>query len=229
VALLDLLSAIVGFAVGAIVTVVVVEATARQRATKGAATKLTAGWRLTELADPMIVCHDLPEQPVPQGARIAASGAVAPSVAETCEVRQVPPVRAEFALDRKNRRALLFMAGLQTNGLALWTVDPELLARLETEADHLWERASPYVERVAVGRLAGAAGAMVETEGVVQDALQFQGRHLLRLQDEGHIVGVVVERDPAELRGHRVRVKGKLVRDKGGYLVIEAVDLRRIR
>src|SRR5687768_7100383 len=159
--------------------VVVVEATARQRASKAATVKLTTGWRLTELVEPIIVCHDLPEQPVPKGTRIAASGIVAPGVADACEVRQVPPVRAEFALDLKNRRGLLFMAGLQSAGMALWTVDAELLARLESEANSIWERASPYVERVAVRQLAGAGGSMVETEGMVQDVLGFQGRHLV--------------------------------------------------
>jgi hypothetical protein len=123
----------------------------------------------------------------------------------------------------------LFLAGLQPAGMALWTVDAELISRLESEATSLWERANPYVERVAVSRLAGAAGAMIETEGLVHDVLPYQGRHLLRLQDEGHIVGVLVDRDPTELKSHRILVRGKLVRDKGGFLVIEAADLRRVR
>ncbi|HLF15881.1 MAG TPA: hypothetical protein VI796_00380 [Candidatus Thermoplasmatota archaeon] len=222
-------SAILGFVVGAIAVAIVLEAMGRGRAKAPASWKLTTAWSLSELGAPLVVAHDLLEADVPTGTRVTASGTVSAEVFAKAEVRQVPPVRAEFAIDSAGTRALLFTAGIRPGAMALLTVDPGTVARLATEARELWESASPYVERVAIAQLGGRSGVVVETEGTVQETLPYKDRFLLRLADGGDIIGVVVAKDPAELRHERIVVRGKLVRDRTGYALIEASDLRRVR
>ncbi len=224
----DLLYAMAGFVVGATVVAILFEAMARGRSKPGETVKLTAGWRLSELQDPIIVARDLLDVEVPQGARIVSSGLVGAAAFGRGQVRQVPAVPAEFALDAKRGKALLFLGGIESGSLALLSVDPALLARLNAEATGLWERGDPYVERRSIAELAGRSGIVVETQGTVQDVLPYQGRFLLRLEDAGHVVGVQVDKDPADLRSERVLVRGKLVKDRTGYPLLEAFDLRRI-
>jgi hypothetical protein len=52
---------------------------------------------------------------------------------------------------------------------------------------------------------------------------------MIRLEDSGHIMGVLVDKNPENLREERIQVKGKLQRDQTGYAVIVAEDIRRIR
>jgi hypothetical protein len=220
----------VGLVAGIVGTAVLLEAMGRARqTTPQVQSKLTTGWRISELADPVLVARDVLDVDVPAQCPIYASGVVSPELVKRGTVRQVPPVRTEFALDRKRARALIFTAGVRDDALALVTVDEELVSRLESEWRLLATRAGDYVERLRIQDLAGRTGVSVETRGLVKDVLPFRDRFMMRLEDEGHVIGVLVEKDPGALRDERVLVRGGLRKDETGYPVIEAVDIRRIR
>lgn len=225
---LDLVYALAGVVVGAVGVAVLVEARSKGGAAPSPMAKLTTTWRIAELDQPMVVARDL-EVELPPGARVLASGQVDAAAYANCEVRQVPHVATEFALDAKRSKALLFLGGVQPGATALVVVDPDLLARLDAEARSLWERSEPYVEKRSLAQLAGRSGLVVETQGNVQDVLPYQGSFLLRLEDDGHILGVQVEKEPSELRGARILVRGRLVKDRTGYPLLQASDVRRIQ
>ncbi len=193
----------------------------------GQGLRLTANWSLAELGDPIVVARDV-EAEVPAGARVVASGQVAPEVFAAAQVRQVPAVTAEYAVAPGSGRALLFLGGVRPGAQALLATDQATVTRLEAEATALWERAEPYVERRELADAARRPGLVVETQGLVQDVLPYQGAWLLRLEDQGAALGVRVEREPAELKGARVVVRGRMAKDKGGYPVLLATDLRRL-
>ncbi len=224
----DILSMVVGAVVGGVAVAVVVEAMGRNKQAPVEQEKLTTAWRLSELRQPIIVARDVLDVPVPAGAKVFASGLVDATVQAQCDVREVPPVRAEFAIDLERGRAILFVAGLHKDAMAFITVDEPTIRRLETEYRRLADRASDYVERLRIQDLGGRDGVTVETEGFVQDVLPWKGRHMIRLEDHGHIIGVAVDKDPVALKDKRIRVKGQLARDQTGYAVIEAAELRPI-
>lgn len=227
----DILSFVAGLAGGTIGTAVAFEAMNRGKKTEeaGPKTKLTTGWTFRELGKPIIVARDILDMEVPEGTQVFASGVVAPQVLANCNVKQVPPVRTEFALDLDRRRALIFTAGAQSGSLAMLTVDPIMLGRLETEYRTLAGHGGEYVERLAIQDLAGKNGVTVETQGFVQDILPYKDQYMIRLEDQGHIMGVLVQKNPEDLREERIQVKGRLQRDQTGYAVILADDIRRIR
>lgn len=229
--MVDVLWLAIGIIGGAVATAIALEAMGRARA-KAPSTptvKLTSGWHLRELGAPIIVATDVLDVSVPDGCTIYASGVVDPEVLDRCEVHQVPPVRTEFAFDPERRRALVFTAGLREDTLALLSVEEGTLARLETEWRTLAGRAGEYVERLRIRDLAGKSGVTVETQGLVQDVVPWKERFMIRLEDDGHIIGVVVDKDPDALREEKVLVKGTLRKDRTGYAVIEADEIRRIR
>jgi hypothetical protein len=227
----DMISFVAGLAGGTLGTIVAFEA--RNRGKKpddaGPKTKLTTGWRIRELDNPIIVARDVLDIDVPDGIEIYASGVVDPQILGKAKVTQVPPVRTEFALDLVRQRALIFTAGAQEGSLALLTVDPTMLARLETEYRTLAGHGGEYIERLQIKDLVGKNGVTVETSGFVQDVLPYRERFMIRLEDSGHIMGVLVDKNPENLREERIQVKGKLQRDQTGYAVIVAEDIRRIR
>lgn len=225
---LDLVYALAGVAVGAVAMAAIVEAKARGAgAGPVAKTKLTTGWRIAELDKPLVVARDV-EAEVPAGARVLASGEVAASAYAAATVRQVAHTPAEFAVDDAGTKALLFLGGVRPDATALVTVDPELVGRLVQQAKSLWDQSEPYVERRGLAEVASRAGLLVETQGTVQDVLPYQGAYLLRLEDAGQILGVRVDKEPSELRGQRVLVRGRMAKDATGYPLLHANDLRRI-
>ena len=195
----------------------------------GQGVRLTTGWRLSELGTPLVVAQDVEPLDVPPGTRILTAGIVDPSVQAQAQVEAVPSVRAQFALDGERRRALLFLGGVRDGSMAALSTDPDLVARLDAEAKRLASRAEGYVERRRVGDLAGRQGVLVEVDGVAQDVLPYHDGFMIRLEDQGAIIGVLVAKDASELAGERLRVLGRLEKDKSGYTVIQATDLRRLR
>ncbi len=191
--------------------------------------KMTAGWRLGELTDPIIVARVLEDVDVPAGARVYASERVDAAVLGGCDVHMVPHVRAEFAAAGDFSKALIFTSGIAEGCLALLCEDPVLLGRLRTEWQHLSARGSDYVERLRVGELAGKAGLVVETQGVVQDVLPYQDGFMMRVEDDGAIIAVLVDKDPEGLADERILVRGVVEKQGGGYLALRASDVRRMR
>lgn len=217
-----------GVLVGAAAAGVLVDLRWRSRAPRGKL-EATSQWRFAGLRDPTLVVRDLQGVDVPPGTRVLASGLVDPAVQQTCVVRQVDTVPAEYALDATRTHALLLVGGAQPGSLALATSDPVLVERLGREAALLWERARPYAQHLSVASLAGRTGIAVETTGRIQEGVPYQSRYLARLEDNGAAVGLLVDRDPTPLQGERVQVRGRLVKDDKGYTAIEATDIRRLR
>ncbi len=230
--MLDALSLLVGAAAGAGAALVLARRPAAGTAARGApaagAFQLTTGWRVSEFDAPVVVARDVQGVQVPAGTRVVASGLVDAQVQNDCDVRQAPPVRAEFVLDAQAGRALLLPGGARAGSLGLLTTDAAIVERLETEFRSLWDKAEPYLERYRIGELRGRDGVRVETEGEVQDVLPWKDGFMLRLEDQGHVLGVLVGKDPSALQGQRIVVRGQLGRDEGGYVVLEASDVRRV-
>ncbi len=225
----DLLWAAIGAVVGGLIVAILFEVTARRASKPQEHTKLTTGWRLREFGTPVLVARDLWGITVPPGSHVFASGMVDPEVVRTCKVETVPPVRAEFALDPEKGRAILFPGGLRDGNLAVVTVDPVLVGRLETEYKMLKGRATGYAERHTIREIAGRKGVVVETRGTVQDVLPWKDGFLIRLEDQGSVIGVLVAKDPVELKGQRIVVKGPVDQDKTGYPTIDAQEIHLIR
>ncbi len=190
--------------------------------------QLTTGWRVSEFDDPVLVVRDIQGVQVPAGAKVLASGLVDSSVQAGCDVRQAAEVRAEFVLDRARGRALLWFGGAREGSMGLITTDATLVARLENEFKSLWDKAEPYVERYKIAELSGRTGVTVETEGEVQEVIPWRDQWMMRLTDQGHVLGVLVPKDPTALETQRVRVKGRLEKDRGGYVVLRAEDVRSV-
>lgn len=226
---LDALSLVLGLAVGgSAVALAGFLLGRRPEKAPPSSQKLTGAWRLREYANPVVVAHDVTDLDVPPGATIYASGSVSPAVLAACTVYLVPTVRTRFALEPDTGRALLFTGHVEDGQLALQTSDAAIVERLRTEWRTLESRRSEYVERLRVADLAGKAGVTVETQGLVQEVLPYKDRFMMRLEDQGAIIGVLVDRDPESLQDERVRVRGALEK-QDGYLVLEATDVRRLR
>lgn len=202
----------------------------RRAATRDAAPtdRLTGTWRLAELGAPWVVGHDV-DCDVPAGSRVVASGRVEAEVLAACEVRMAPRVAAEFAVRPDGAAALLFLGGLRAGSQAVVSRDGALGRRLAADAQALWERSEPYLERGRLADVARRFGVPVETQGIALDSLPRAGGHLVRLEDEGQVVAVAVDRPAEELKGQRLLVRGRMERDASGYPVLRAVDVRRLQ
>lgn len=188
--------------------------------------RLTSTWSLSELSDPLVVARDI-DVMVPAGARVLVSGTVTAQAYAAAQVRQLPEVAGDYAVDAQRRKVLLLLGGARANSLALASRDPALVARLAAEAEALWQRAEPYVESRSLADATSRTGLPIAVQGVVTEVIQRQGAFLIRLEEQGQALGVRVQADATELKGQRILVRGSVQRE-GGYVVLVASDVRRL-
>lgn len=224
---MDPFSALIGFVVGVIATAFAVELGLKKLFKPVTTTKLTATWRLEEIGAGLVASVDAADTQFPKGSRIVTAGRANPDAYVGREHRQHPGARGNFVVHPDKDRALLFLGPVAPGTMALSTVDPHLCARLRHEHARLWGRADAYIEEVPLSEAAGRHNVRVRTRGQVQSVIQYRDRHLMRLVDGNHVVGVLVD-SPLDLAGAIVSVTGQATKGTSGYTLIDAEEVRRI-
>lgn len=222
--MVDVLWTLIGFLIGIVAAGFAVELGLKKFFAPPEASKLTRVWSLKEMGSPLIAATRIDGIQVPTNARLVTAQNF-PGQRDGFELRTNPETGANFAVDANQPRALIFLDGVRPGSLAVWSVDERLIERLRSEFHRLWSRSTDYVERVSLAEIPRKSNATVETHGVVQSVVPYRGSYLLRLQDEGDTVGVLVERD-LPLAGKRVHVTGIVRTSSSGYPLIEAVEVK---
>jgi hypothetical protein len=221
--MVDTISMLLGFLVGVVAAGIAVEFGLKKLLSPPEHSKLTSVWSLSELQAPLVVTTGPGDAPLPNGARVVTASQLPPGTAGV-KARTNREVRANFAVDAKNDRALLFLGGLHQRAVALWTVDERLISRLRAEFNRLWTRSLDYVEKVRIADVPSRPNATVQMMGRVQDVVPFKDRYLMRLADEGETIGVLVDQR-MELAGRRVSVTGIVQPSTTGFPIVEALEV----
>ncbi|MHB8605001.1 MAG: hypothetical protein ACYDCK_07055 [Thermoplasmatota archaeon] len=224
----------IGFVVGVIATAI-----AWQLSTKSVRnperTRVSAVWGVQEVIAMGDTARIAAERigtgvRIPEGSHIllkaGATDAVPADVIHTCEVREHPDVAANYVLGRD--RALVFSGHIEQRSLALWTDEPAAVGHLANDFDRAWAAATPYYETVAAQELlSGGPHKLVAVSGVASEQMEFRGRKMMRLNDNGAILGVSAGDSVPDLAGVGITVFGKVHRENGGVFV-EAQRIERL-
>lgn len=222
--MLSLPSLLIGFGIGAVSAAIVFQLAFGSGARQKAMSEVTNLWDLASLGEARVIAERLDGFVPPPGTRIvlpAGSGHLAEELTRTCDVRTHPDVRENAALGRG--RALIFTSALRPGAVAVSTTDPALLTRLEHDWDQMWKDAEPFAPTVSLVQVSQHVGAMVEVRGVDAGMTDYRGRHVLRVESDGHALPVIVQGDTG-LAGQPVRVIGRVVR-ADGMTCVEAVKV----
>lgn len=228
----DLLWLSVGFIVGVAATAFALEVAFR-RVRNDERASLTKDWNLREMTGdegpPSIVTTSLEGIDVPEGSRVlVAPGAKLPSkIARTCEIRLHDDANGNFVVG--NGKAVLCTGPVQAGTLALETVHPSLVSRLERSFDSLWVQATPYKKRVEPDEITRNEGNLVEVEGQVKEILTSGDKSLVRLEKtDGNGRGNVLVPSNLPLEeGKAYRFSGHVV-EEGGRNVVKGEHVKEI-
>lgn len=225
---MDTISILVGFLVGVVTAAIAVELGLKKLFMPPSATKVTGSWRLSEIRSPLVACTDAAKPIFDQGARIVTAGSANPQAFHGRTFRRNTGARANFMVHPNEDRALLFMGPIAPGTLALSTVDGALCDRLRAEHKRLWEQGEAYVEELPLEQVVQRHNVGVRTRGTVQEVVTYRQRHLMRLTDGRHVIGVLVDA-PLDLEGKEVVVTGRIQRGTSGYPLLDADEVRVVR
>lgn len=228
----DLLWTTVGFVVGVAATAFALEVAFRRVRNEERAS-LTKDWSLQQLrgneGPPRIVTTSLQGVNVPQGSKVlVAPGAKLPSeISSTCEIRIHDDAKGNFVVG--NGKALFCTGPVKAGTLALETVHPALVDRLERSFESLWMQAKPYTKSVDPTEIAANEGSLVEVQGQVREILTSEDKSLVNLEtSNGSGTGrvLVPSKLPIE-EGKAYKFEGQVVTE-GGRKVVKAEHVKEV-
>jgi hypothetical protein len=225
----DVLWTTIGFVVGVAATAFAFEVAIR-RVRNDERASLTKDWDLVEFASdepPGIVTTSLEDVNVPHGSRVlVAPGAKLPSSMEQdCEIRIHEEAKGNFVVG--SGRAIFCTGPVKAGTLALETVHPALVSRLERSFESLWMQGKPYKKEVEPDEIEANEGARVEVTGRVTDILSSGDKALLDVETPGGTAGQGRVLVPAQLpieEGTTYRFDGPIV-EEGGRRVVKAEEV----
>lgn len=228
----DLLWLSVGFIVGVAATAFALEVAFR-RVRNDERASLTNSWNLNELngdeGAPSIVTTSLENVNVPNGSKVlVAPGARLPeSIAKTCQIRVHEDAEGNFATG--NGKAILCTGPVESGTLALETVHPALVSRLERSFESLWMQAKPHMRDVTPDQIAQNEGALIQVEGILDELLTSGDTSLARLaQDDAPGRGNVLVPSNLPLEeGKAYRFTGHVV-NEAGRTALKAEDVEEL-
>lgn len=228
----DVLWTTIGFVVGVAATAFALEVAFRDVRNDERAS-LTKDWDLAEFAadePPGIVTTSLENVEVPRGSRVlVAPGAKLPSsLQRNCEIRIHDEAKGNFVVG--SGRAILCTGPVKAGTLALETVHPALVSRLERSFESLWMQGEPYKKQVEPDQIPANEGARVEVKGRVTNILSSGEKALLDVQTPDASNGQGRVSVPSNLpieEGNTYRFDGEVV-EEGGRRVVKAQEVEEI-
>jgi hypothetical protein len=222
----------VGFVVGVAATAFALEVAFRGVRNEERAS-LTKDWTLAELSrdgPPDIVTTSLDGVDVPENSRVlVAPGAKLPSkIQHSCQIRVHEDAEGNFAIG--SGRAVLCTGAVEPGTLALETVHPALVDRLETSFESLWMQAKPFKKTVKPSQIPSHEGNQVQVEGQVTEILSSGDKALLDIEtpdDSGGHGRVCVPASTPIEEGSWYKFDGEVVTE-GGRQVVKAQSFREL-
>lgn len=227
----DLLWVTVGFVVGVGATAIALEVAFRRVRNEERAS-LTKDWDFRALSTdgpPSIVATSLEGSEVPPNSKVIVSpGArLSREVAKKCKLRIHPDVKGNFAAG--SGHGILCTGPMVPGTLAMTTVHPALVDKLERSFDSLWVQARPYTEEIRPSQIPANQGSFVKVKGRVKDILTSGDTAILTLENpDGSGRGDVLV--PANLpveKGKGYEFAGTVVND-GNRPQLKAEDVSEV-
>lgn len=228
----DVLWTTIGFVVGVAATAFAFEVAIR-RVRNDERASLTKDWDLADFAGdapPGIVTTSLENMHVPPNSRVlVAPGAKLPSsIEQNCEIRIHDDATGNFVVGAG--RAILCTGPVKAGTLALETVHPSLVGRLESSFESLWMQGTPYRKEVEPDQIAHNEGTRVEVTGRVTEILSSGEKALLDVETPDGSAGQGRVLVPSQLpieEGTTYRFQGHVV-EEGGRRVVKAEEVEEL-
>jgi hypothetical protein len=141
---MDIVAFIIGLIIGVITIGVAIEIGMRRVNKAQPATRPTHKWSIAEIANPRIIAENLGAIELPKNAKIVVNEYENGMTLKGIEVKQHSGIRGNFILG--DDRALILSGPIKPDELGIWTVEKEMLEKLNKYFNDSWEKATPLID-----------------------------------------------------------------------------------
>ena len=141
---MDVIAFIVGLIIGVITVGLAIEIGMRRVNKKEPATRPTHKWSIAEIANPRIIAENMGVIELPKNAKIVVNEYQDGSILKGIDVKQHSGIRGNFILG--DDRALILSGSIKQDELGIWTVEKDMLEKLNRYFNDSWEKATPLID-----------------------------------------------------------------------------------
>ena len=141
---MDVAAFIIGLIIGVITIGVAIEIGMRRVNKTQPATRPTHKWSIAEITNPRIIAENMGAIELPKNAKVVVNEYQNGAMLKGMEVKQHSGIRGNFILG--DDRALILSVPIKQDELGVWTVEKEMLEKLNKYFNDSWEKATPMID-----------------------------------------------------------------------------------
>lgn len=141
---MDVISLIIGFVIGVIVVALAIEMGAKKSSQTPPASKHTKKWNIDEISNPRIMAEYLTDIELPKNSKIIVNQVKNKDMLAGLDVKEHKGIKGNFIVG--DDRALILAGPLKKDEMGFWTVEKDIVQKLNEEFDEMWAEGSRMEE-----------------------------------------------------------------------------------
>ncbi len=137
---MDIVALIVGFIIGVIVVALAVEMGLKKMTSTTPSSKHTKSWSADEISNPKIMAEYLSNVDLPKNSKVLVNKYKDKTMLAGMDAREHKGIKGNFIVGED--RALILSGPLRKDEAAFWTVEEEIVRKLNQEFDEMWSEAN---------------------------------------------------------------------------------------
>ncbi len=142
---MEIVSLILGFIIGVVIAGVAVEISFRKGARQAPASRHTKKWSLSEISHPKIMAEYLSKDvEIPKNSKVLVNKYKDKTLLAGLNVREHKGIKGNFIVG--DDRALILAGPVKGDELGFWTVEKDIVEKLNREFDEMWAKGATLKE-----------------------------------------------------------------------------------
>ena len=137
---MDIISLVIGFAMGVIVVGLAIEVGMKKSSQTPPASKRTKKWSISEISNPRIMAEYLSDVELPKDSKIIVNRYKDKEMLAGLDVKEHKGIKGNFIVG--DDRALILAGPVKKEEVGFWTVEKEIVEKLNQEFDEMWAEGS---------------------------------------------------------------------------------------
>jgi hypothetical protein len=134
--IMDIISLIIGFAIGVVVVGIAVEIGMKKMSPVKPASKYTKKWNISEISNPRIMAEYLGNIELPKNSKIIVNRFKDEGILAGLDVKKHSGIKGNYVIG--DDRALILAGPVKKDEMGFWTVEKEILEKLNNEFEEMW-------------------------------------------------------------------------------------------
>jgi len=133
---MDVFSLIIGFIIGVILVGLAIEIGSKKSTPTGSASKKAKSWSISEISNPKIMAEYLSDVELPKNSKVIVNTYKNKEMLAGLDVKEHKGIKGNFIVG--DDRALILSGPIRKDEIAFWTVEKEIIEKLNQEFDEMW-------------------------------------------------------------------------------------------